>query len=221
MKKAMAVLAILLAAAHAGQAQTINWRSLRDDHRDLIHLSAGYDYGATAQLGYSRSIDFVRPVILGLDYSFPMGRDLFDDFKVRLGGQMEVMAIGGFSASVKIASVFRRQETALVRIASFGSDFAILTGFYQRTWFVAGEFGFDKAITSHLKHSDVMRASFPGIRDGWYVPTGGNFYYGIEGGGTIGGIFDLTMRIGATQAQAHDENAVIPLYLQVGVGMRP
>jgi len=220
MKKFVAVIALVIGIAVIGYSQNVNWRSLREDQRNAIQFNIGYDFGATAQLGYSRSLTIIKPVIVGLDYSFPMGRDLFDDFKVRFGGQVEIVEIDGFSATIKISSIFRRYQTELVRIESFGSDFALLAGYYTPTWWVAGECGFDKSITSHLTHSDIMRAMFPAIRDGWYVPTGGHYYYGIQAGKTLGESFDLSLRLGATRAQGNDEDAVLPLYLQLGLGMR-
>ena len=133
---------------------------------------------------------------------------------------MEIVQIGGFSATIKAFSNLRRYQTNLVRIVSFGSDFGVLAGYYRPTWYAAGEFGFDKAIATNLKNSDIMKASFPAIRDGWYVPTGGHFYYGIQAGKTIGESFDLSLRLGATKAQSDDENAVLPYYVQLGLGMR-
>jgi hypothetical protein len=220
MNKLIAVIAVVMGIADVGYSQNINWGSLRDGQSNLLQLNVGYDFGATAQIGYSRSFTIVKPVVVGLDYSFPMGSDLLDDFKVRLGGQIEIVQIGGFSATVKISSIFRRYQTELVRIESFGSDFGVLAGYYTPSWFVTGEFGFDKSITSHLAHSDVIRDMFPAIRDGWYIPTGGHYYYGIQGGKTIGGGFDLSLRLGATNAQGNDDNAVLPLYLQLGLGMK-
>ncbi len=220
MKKLVAVIVIVMAVAESTYSQNINWRSLREDQRNVIQFNFGYDFGVTAQVGYNRTFTLIRPILLGLDYSLPMGSDLLDDFKVRLGGQVEVVQIGGFSASVKILSNFRRYQNALVRIVSFGSDFATVAGYYKPSWYAASEFGFDKSIVSHFKHSDIMRAEFPGIRDGWYIPTGGHYYYGIQGGKTIGDAFDLSLRLGATRAQGNDENAVLPYYLQLGLGMR-
>ena len=220
MKNIIAAMIIMMAVSEAGYSQNNNWRSLREDQRNVVQLNGGYDFGATAQVGYARSFSLIRPIVVGLDYSFPMGNNLTDDFKVRLGGQMEIVEIGGFSATIKIYSNFRRYQMQLVRIVSFGSDFGLLAGYYTSTWYAAGEFGFDKAIVSQLKHSDIMRANFPGIRDGWYIPTGGNYYYGIQGGKTIGETFEISLRLGATSAQDHDENAAIPLYLQLGLGMR-
>ncbi len=220
MKNLVKVILVAMALAEAAYSQNINWRSLRDDQRNVVQFNFGYDYGVTAQLGYGRSFTLIRPVAVGLDFSVPMGDVLVDDFKARIGGQVEIVEAGAFSATIKIASNLRRYQTQLVRIVSFGSDFAAVAGYYKSTWYAAGEFGFDKAVTSYLKHSDVMKANFPAIRDGWYVPTGGNFYYGIQGGKTIGESLELSLRLGATRAQDKDENAVLPYYAQLGLGMR-
>lgn len=211
---------VAMVLVEVGYAQNINWRSMGEEQRNVVQMNVGYDFGATAQVGYARSFTVIRPVIVGLDYSFPMGSTLTDDFKVRLGGQVEVVEIEGFSATIKIFSIFRRYQMPLVRIVSFGSDFGLLAGYYASTWYAAGEVGFDKATATQLKHSDTMKANFPGIRDGWYVPTGGNWYYGIQGGKTIGETLEVSLRLGATNAQDDDENAAIPLYLQLGLGVR-
>ena len=220
MKRTIAVAIIVLAMAEVGYTQNINWRSLHNDQRNVIQVNAGYDFGVTAEFGYARYFTLLRPVVVQVDYSFPMGSDLLDDFKVRLGGQMEVVEVGGFSATIRILSNFRRYQNELVRIVSFGSDFALVTGYYHPAWYAAGEFGFDKSITSYLKHSDILKSFFPGIRDGWYIPTGGHFYYGIQAGKAIGERFDVTLRLGATKSQFDDEEAVLPYYLQLGVGVR-
>ena len=220
MKRLVKLLLVVIVLAEGSYAQNVNWRSLREDQSNLVQLAVGYDFGAVAGLGYSRSFTLITPMMAGVEYSFPMGDDLTDDFKVRIGGQIEAMRIGGFSASAKISSIFRRYQTELVSIVSFGADLGVLAGYYDPAWYAAGEFGFDKAITSHLKHSEVMKAEFPGIRDGWYVPTGGHYYFGVQGGKTIGESFELSLRLGATKAQFNDENAVIPWYLQLGFAVK-
>ena len=220
MKSVVKTLLVVIALADAGYSQNINWRALREDQQNIVQVNVGYDYGVTAQLGYDRVFAWIRPLAVGIDYSSPMGKVLLDDFKVRLGGQIEIVEAGGFSATVKIHSIFRRYQTQLVRITSFGADLGMVAGYYSPTWYAGGEFGFDKSITSYFKHSDVLRASFPGIRDGWYIPTGGHFYYGIQGGKTIGGSIDVSLRAGFTNAQWNDEDALLPYYAQLGIGMR-
>jgi hypothetical protein len=220
MKKIAAVMILVMAMVGVSSSQNVNWRSLGEGQRNVIQFNFGYDFGATAQVGYAHSFTIILSVLVGLDYSFPMGGVLLDDFKVRLGGQIEVVEIGGFSATVKIMSNLRRYQTQLVRIVSFGSDFAALAGYYRPTWYAAGEFGFDKSITSYLKHSDLMKAVFPAIKDGWYIPSGGHYYYGIQAGKTIGETFELSLRMGATRVQFDDEEAMLPYYAQLGLGVR-
>lgn len=220
MKTMITTVIVMLAVAEAGFSQNINWRALGEDQHNLLQLNVGYDYGLTVQMGYGRTFTLFTPTMVGLDFSIPMGNNLLDDFKARLGGQIEIVEISGFSATARIASVFRRYETSMVNIVSFGSDFAVVAGYYTPTWSVGGEFGFDKAVTSRLKHTDLMKANFPGVKDGWYVPTGGHWFYGLHGGKTLGETLDLYLKVGATEAQENDENAAIPFYLQMGLGVR-
>ena len=220
MKTIIAILMITMGLAEASFAQTVNWRSLRNDQHNLVRVDFGYDYGVTTQLSYHRSMTIIRPALVGLDFSMPMGGNLLDDFKVRLGGQVELFENNGFSTSVRIQGVFRRFQNDFVRIVSFGSDFGLVAGYYSQTWHAAGEFGFDKSITTHLKHSEVLKSYIPDIKDGWYIPTGGHFYYGVQGSKTLVTNLDLSLRVGATKAQFNDKDAALPAYLQLGLGMQ-
>lgn len=216
----IAVMTVVIAAVQFSSAQTVNWRAMHVDQHNVVQFNFGYESAMTAQVGYGRTFTLLRPALFVLDYSVPMGDELLDDFRVRLGAQFEVVEIGGFSATLRILGSLRRYENPLVRIVSFGSDFAAVVGYYDAAWYAAGEFGFDKAVTSHLKHSDLMKTAFPEIKEGWYIPTGGHYYYGIQGGKTIGESLDLSLRLGATNAQDDDEDAAMIYYAQLGLGVR-
>jgi hypothetical protein len=217
MKKILAAIIILMAVVEGSFAQTVNWRSFDEGHRNLAHLGFGYDFGVTTQIGYSRALNAFKPILLSLEYSFPMGENLFDDFKVRYGGQMEIIEINDFSVTAKIFGNFRRYQTDKVRIASFGSELSALAGYYRPSWHLAFEFGFDKSVISHLKHSDITKDYFDEINDGWYIPSGGHYFYGIQASKTIGRSFDALLRLGATNAQGRDEDALFPYYFQLGL----
>ena len=220
MKKIFLVIIIIAAAAESSAAQNINGRSLNDDQQNIIQFNFGFDFGATAEISYSRATTIVKPVVFSVEYSNPMGNIVLDDFKVRLGGQVELIEFGGFSITAKLYSNFRRFKNALVRTVGFGSDFSTVAGYFAPTWHAAVEFGFDKSIISHIQHSDIMKNNFPQIKDGWYIPLGGHYYYGIQGSKTIGETLDISLRLGFTKAQFNDENAVLPAYIQLGTGMR-
>ena len=53
--------------------------------------------------------------------------------------------------------------------------------------------------------------------DGWYVPTGGQFYYGVITGFSIKEIVDVTLKAGLTNAERQDTNALLPYYAQLGL----
>ena len=105
MKHLVMAILVVTAAAEAVHSQNINWRSLDENQRNTVQLNLGYDYGVTSQLGYSRSFTIVRPLVVGVDFSVPMGSTLLDDFKVRIGGQVELVETGGFSDLTRLAPV--------------------------------------------------------------------------------------------------------------------
>ena len=216
MKIIISILATIL-SFYSINAQNINWQSIDKEQKDIAYLNLGYEFGMTTQIGYGRKIETFRPILLTADYSMPMGNDLVDDFKVRIGSQISIFEKNNFIASAKIYGIFRRHQTTLVRMASFGSEMAGIIGYYKPRWHIAGELGFDKSIVTHLKHSDIMRDNFPDITDGWFIPSGGHFYYGFQGSKTIGNNFDLSLRIGMTNAQFDDKNALLPYYAQFGL----
>ena len=216
MKSILLAIALVFIGATGARSQNVNWKHTNVDAPNFGAVSVGYDYGFTTELGYGRWLNLYRPMLLNVALSVPMGSTLFDDFKVRLGGEVQVVEEDGFALSLRVASNFRRYQNPFVRSVGFGSDFATVGGYYAASWHASAEFGFDKAISTHLSHSDAMRRNFPDIRDGWYVPTGGHYYYGIQGGARVSDKLDLSLRFGETRAQLHDKNAVLPYYLQLG-----
>lgn len=221
MKTIYITLVIFITAAGAGFAQNVNWKAEGGDIPNQVQMNFGFDYAATTSIGYSRGFTLGRPVVAGAQVSFPMGNRVLDDFTIRLGAQVEVLEWRGFTVAAKIGSNFRRFQNELVRIASFGADLSAVAGYYDPSWYAAAEFGFDKAVATQFAHSDAMKENgFPGIRDGWYVPTGGNFHYGIQAGVTLSRFTDLSLRLGATDAQFDNVDAMLPYYLQLGFGVK-
>ena len=198
-------------------AQNINWSAINDDQNHLTYLNFGYDFGITTQVGYGYNIKSKKPILFTADYSFPMGKNLVDDFKIRLGGQISIYQKNNFIFSAKVLSVFRNHQTKLVRMSSFGSQTSVLAGLYKPKWHVAGEFGYDKSSITHLKHSDAMKENFPSISDGWFSPSGGHFYYGVQGSKTIHQSFEISIIVGSTNAQFKDKNPLLPIYCQIGL----
>ena len=219
MKNTIIAAIALLGVATSACAQTINWQAFQPEQKHLIHLQTGWDYSMNFGFGYARKFDTKLPFIANIEYSFPAGERLFDDFKVRIGGQVEVLRVGGFSFTAKAYCPIRRYENSLVRLFNFGSEFSGVAGFYRQKWFVAGEFGFDKAIVTHVKHSERALDNYAGLEGGWYVPTGGNWFYGLQTGFSFGGN-DITLKAGKVTTQGWETEPFIPYFAQVAYQRR-
>lgn len=211
------LLSFILCAGHS-YSQSLNWANTDTIGRHSLSGNFGAEYGMVYGLGYGyRVTKGSLPIIAGLDVSVPSGNHLVDDFKVRVGGQVRLLEVGHFNLSTQLYGVFRRMENDFARILNFGSDFAATAGYYKSRWYISGMFGFDKAIVSEFKHTQAYRDQFPGVVDGWYEPTtGGNFYYGLEAGYTIG-TCDLFVKAGKQVTQDWKTEPLIPYFGKLGV----
>jgi hypothetical protein len=221
MKKIQCALIILtiLMISKTSSAQQINWRNLNDNKPHIVNVQMGWDYATVVGVGYGQKLKTTLPVVLNIEYSSPFGKDMFDEFKTKFGGQTEVLHMDNFSVSVKIYGVFRRYQNDLVRMASFGSEFSTNFGYYKTNWYVAGDIGFDKAIATNIKNSGEMKTIYPYVQDGWYVPTGGNFNLGIVSGYSFSSN-DLYVKIGIHVTEDLRSSPAVPYYLQIGYNRR-
>lgn len=201
-------------------AQTVNWSSLKPEQRHIATVNLGYDYAFSYGIGYGYQLKTKVPAVLNLEFSQPAGDQLFDDFKTKLGGQVRVFRTNHIQLIVKVQGVFRRYHNDFVRMLNFGSDMSGVIGYYRPKWFASGEFGFDKAIVTHFRHSEEYKSDFPGVKDGWYKPaTGGNFYFGLQTGISFGNS-DMTLKLGRVVEQDFKTNPIVPFYIQVGYNRR-
>jgi len=217
--KAAAILYCIVFTSN-GFTQTINWQSLKIEDKQILNMNAGLEYGLIYGAGYGYRLNTKMPVVLNLEYSFPSGKNVTDDFKSKIGGKIRVFEIGYFVFSANIYGVYRRYESNLVRMKNFGSDFSGVVGYYRPKWFVAGEVGFDKAIVTHLKHSQSYRDIYPEVIDGWYSPpSGGNFYYGLQAGFSFKQQ-DIYLKAGKVITQDFKTEPTVPFFAQLGINFR-
>lgn len=200
-------------------SQNINWRNLTKEQTHIVSINIGLDYGTTIGVGYAYKLNSKLPLVLNTEFSIPFGEKNFDDFKTKIGVQAEIIKIGNFSTTLKANGIFRRYENGMARFLNFGSEFSALAGVYKPKWFLSGELGFDKAITTHVNHNQLAQEYYPEIKNGWYIPTGGNFFYGIQSGFSFGRN-DLNIKIGKLIAQDLKTTPTLPFYIQFGVNRK-
>ena len=82
------------------------------------------------------------------------------------------------------------------------------------------EFGFDKAIVSHYKHTDLYKSNYTEVKDGWYEPSvGGNYYYNLKGGYSFGKN-DITIVAGKIISQDFMTKPLFPIFTQIGYNIK-
>lgn len=214
------VIIITLIVSNLSNAQTLNWSTL-NEKKNILNVNFGIEYGTIYGLGYSHVFRKKRlPIIAQFEYSFPSGNKFFDDYKIKTGVNIRWIEFNKFQFSTRVDGIFRRYNNSFARIINFGSDVSATFGYYKPKWFVATEIGFDKAIISHFKHTQIYKNQFPGAVDGWYEPSmGGNFYYGIQGGISFSHN-DLYLKAGKIVSQDFKTLPMIPLFAQIGYNFK-
>ncbi|WP_026728230.1 hypothetical protein [Flavobacterium denitrificans] len=217
--KAIVVLITFLFSLFASnilQAQTINWENLKTEEKHILSVNAGWDYSFVYGFGYGYHLKTEMPIILESSFSFASGEVIFDDFKTKIGGQINVYQFNNFHFNAAIHAIYRRYGNPLVTLQNFGAAASTTIGYYKPKWFVAGEFGFDQAIVTHFQHSEIYKEVYPDVKNGWFEPTtGGNFNFGIQGGYSFAKS-DLTLRAGKVMTEDFETTPLIPFYLQIG-----
>jgi hypothetical protein len=139
------------------------------------------------------------------------------DFRVRLGARTSVARWHSVHLTGSFMAIARGTENSIYRGFNFGADVTGTLGVYRSRWFAAGELGKDKAIVTHITHTDWYRTYFyPDAKDGWYLDAGGTFHYGLASGITLGKA-EVVGRFGFLKTE--DFNDVMPpMYVSVGVG---
>ena len=187
--------------------------------KNQVYSTFGLDPALVTSVGYGRNVKvFGRPWQLGAEAGI-VAYDLdVQDFRARLQARGVLLGWRSVRLVGSAAFITRGTENQIYRALNFGSDFTGSLGVYKPRWFVAGEFGFDKAIITYLTHSDWYRQHYyPDAKDGWYLNAGGTFHTGLTGGVAIGRT-ELTARVGKQWTE--DFNALTPpVYGSLGVGV--
>lgn len=213
---------MLLALALIGVGErdlAAQWNLARQQAGDAqLHLSMAIDPAVITSLGYGRFTSlFGATTRLGMEVGVVAGDAALRDYRVRLSGDVQLVHRGAFRVAASAAFMTRGTSNRVFRAVNFGSDFGATAGLYRRGWFVAGEVGFDKAIITHLKHTQEYRDQYyADAKDGWYLNNGGTGRLGIMTGTSLGGA-ELMLRGGINRTQGGEALAV-PAYLTVGVG---
>lgn len=140
------------------------------------------------------------------------------DFRTRLGIQTSLVRWRSVQLTGGATAIVRGTDNSVYRGINFGADVTGGVGVYRQRWFAAGEFGKDKAIITHVKHTDWYRTNFfADAKDGWYLDAGGTLHYGVAGGVTVRNA-ELMLRLGLQRTERYKQ-LTPPIYGSVGLGV--
>jgi len=210
-------LGFLLLPARDAAAQ---WNVARIDGRpNRVYSTFGLDPAFLPTVGYARTVrPFGHPIQLAGDVGVVAAEFDARDFRARLDAFSSLLHWRSVHLTGSVAFITRGTDNSIYRGLNFGSDITGTLGVYRHGWFVAGEFGFDKAIITHVTHSDWYRTYFyPDARDGWYLTGGGTFHYGVTAGLGLGPT-ELVARYGWRRTENWGD-LTPPVYASLGVGV--
>lgn len=213
------VLGAVLLSALVTRDAAAQWNVARyGTDRNRVYTTFGLDPAFVATVGYGRTIPlFGRDFQLTGDVGLATAQLDTRDFRARVGVQTTLVRWRSLHLTGSATFLTRGTENLIFRGLSFGSDFTGTAGVYRHGWFAAGEFGFDKAIITHVTNSAWYKTYYyPGARDGWYLDAGGTFHYGVSSGFALGRM-EVVGRFGWLRTETWDQ-VMPPLYASVGLG---
>jgi len=201
------------------KAQTNNWSKL-DSIKNYARIYGGLDYGVAYGIQYGRIIKTKSIVwIPFVDLSFPLGNDLGDDYRFKVGTTAKLFEYKSWIASVDISIVNRQNRNPFVKLQSFGYESGLQIGYYKHRWFTNIHFSTDNALTTHFKHSEAYNGNYSGVKDGWYQNTANNQLLGFNTGYSLKKI-DITLSSGLLRTDEFKSKPSLPLNIKIGVNCR-
>jgi hypothetical protein len=195
------------------------WNLARlDAGRNRVFATVGIDPAIITSLGYARVVPVAGHNIqfAGEAGVVAAGVDA-RDFQARLEMQSSIVKWKSVQVGGSATFITRGTENVIYSGLNFGADFTGSAGVYREGWFTAAQFGFDKAVVTHIKHSDWYRDNFyADAKDGWYLNAGGTFHYGLVSGITIGNA-ELVAQAGFLRTEKFND-LTPPMYASMGLG---
>lgn len=212
--------AVMTVAASPVGAQEVNLSTLDDGEANRVYVRTGAEYGFVAGVGYARTMRlFDRTLLLSGEVTAPWANVDESDGQGRVGVLVPIVASRRWRLAGSFAPTVRGTKNELGRMGGVSADFGLTGGWYARRWFVAGELGFDWAISTYVAHSDQYRQNvYPDARDGWYYGAGGNVRTGLQTGASFGK-FDVVLRMGGLR-DVGGEAPLLPFYGTLAFGTR-
>jgi hypothetical protein len=198
------------------EAQEVNLATLDDGPANRVYARTGAEWAFVAGVGYARTVSIgQRRLLLLGELTAPWATLDTSDYQVRVGALVPIVAWHRWQLAGLLEPTVRGTKNDLGRMTSLGANAGVTGGYYAQRWFVAGEFGFDYALTTHIANSQLYRDDvYENARDGWYVNPGGNYRLGGQAGASFGR-YEIALRAGILR-DMKGEQPMFPEYATLG-----
>lgn len=181
--------------------------------RNHLYTTVGVDNERLVSLGYQRVIPmFGQDWQLDVEAGVPAPEYDYGNYSGRIQLRTTLLHYRSLRVLGSLAAISRGTDNETLSGVSFGADLTTTAGVFRPSWFVAGEFGFDKAAVTRKNFAD------PNAEDGWFLSGPGTFHYGASAGVAVG-LLELSARAGWRYKEGR-RNIELPAYVAAGVGVR-
>ncbi len=208
-------LALTLLNVKVSSAQNFNAANTKNGV-EQIFLNVGFDPAVVLTLGYMHAVDCCGfETTVGYDLSVPMGDFDLRDLRFRWWTLTPLLSSDEWQVLGQFGLVGRTTQNDIYDGFNLGMDLGLHGGYYKEGWHLAFEGGYDKAILTHISHSDWYTDNFyADAVDGWYLDTGGIWRAGITTGFKINNT-ELQLRAGMRLSEG-EGNLIPPSYITIG-----
>lgn len=209
------LLIFLLLSVSAG-AQDINWRSMSDSSNHLVSLYFGADYSSYYGVSYGYAIkNKYKPLVIGSEITLPFGKQMIDDWRWNINAQTELWHSKSFSFGIKPDFIVRRYASPMATLYNTAASLTVNFGYVKPKAGLVVMASYDKPIATHIKN-DLLKEYYPGIRDGWYGASGGNFKFGVRANWSYRS-WSTFLTVGKAYAQNFKDNPTLPFFAELSV----
>jgi hypothetical protein len=121
------ILHLILTSTNNLVAQEVNWRNLNEKTKHLVSASFGADYSSYYGVSYGHMLNArKKPIVIGAEFTVPFGKDILDDWKIKLAAQLELWHSENFSFSLKPAFIVRRYASEIATLYNIAADLTLI-----------------------------------------------------------------------------------------------
>ena len=185
------------------------------------YLNFEFDPTSSIVAGYARSFEIKvinRNLTLTGDITLPIFLLDLKHYRVTIGSRIAFFNSERWNILNRFSIINKGTDNPVYSGNLFSIEDGFIGGYFSNKWYAAGEFGYEKFLLTHIKHTDWYRDYVhTNAKDGWYSSTGGNFSFGLQGGYLFRDIIELTLRLGMYKTEAFNDPAGVPFYTNIGV----